>query len=547
MIIETITIEGFKSIYNKTTFDFTEKGMWKISGDVGSGKSTIGQAIIFCLYGSISGVSYKDLISWGAKKCIADIDLVSLGKRIHIRRVIKKQGQGQVDITIDGEPLQYTDKRDGQQLLENTYYDISRQAVESLCIISFNGLKNITSFNLSYNETREFVDDIFGLGIINNYINKIKDFLNDSISAQSRLQTEISMLSSQKTSVETRLKDIEDPGDDLNELEREKKELLSNREVRTKEYSDKLAILTALKETLTGDLAVIKSRGSQLSKNLEMIKAGKCPVCGSDVEPGMIDQYCREVAELRDEYASKNTELKGVNKNTSDLTTEHNRSVAEIDKKVKNIEYNINKIKFSRQSEVKTLKSNLEEYIAGIENKTTELEKVNIEAAEWKHIYDILYKDGRSCILKVYIGPLNQNINYYLQELKQPYTVRFDENFRCSINAFGADNIPVSSLSTGQEKTVNTAIIFGILKTLLNGVNFNVIFLDELICNMHEELRNVTCEMISNNIKGKSIYIISHTPVDESIFKGEIKARLNYWEEEGMLIQNTTYTKKIFA
>lgn len=549
MIIETITIEGFKSIYNKTTFDFTEKGMWKVSGDVGSGKSTIGQAIIFCLYGSVEGVSYKDLISWGAKKCIADIDLVSLGKRIHIHRVIKKQGQGQVDITIDGEPLHYTDKRDGQQLLENTYYDISRQAVESLCIISFNGLKNITSFNLSYNETRDFVDDIFGLGVVNNYINKIKDFLNSSQSSQSKLQTEINMLSRQKTSAETKLRDIieSESNEDIDKLNTNKDELNKKRKDLTAEYNNQISIITPLRESMTNDLAVIKSKGAQLAKNLEMVKQGKCPVCGSNVEPGLIEQYDKEVTDLRVEYTSKNTELKKLIKQIADITSDYNNKVAVIDKDLKNIEYNINKIKFSRQNETTSLKASIDEFATEITTKTAELENVNIEVAEWKQIYDILYKDGRSSILKVYIGPLNQNINYYLQELKQPYTVRFDENFKCSINAFGANDIPVSSLSTGQEKTVNTAIIFGILKTLLNGVNFNVIFLDELICNMHEELRNVTCEMIANNIKGKSIYIISHTPVDEGIFNGEIKAKLNYWEEDGMLIQNTTYVKKSFT
>lgn len=550
MIIETITIEGFKSIYNKTTFDFTEKGMWKVSGDVGSGKTTIGQAIIFCLFGSVTNVAFGDLISWGAKKCVADIDLISLGKKIHIHRVIYKniKRKTELDIIIDGEPLQYTNKRDGQQILESVYFDISRQAVESLCIISFNGLKNITNFNLSYNETRDFVDDIFGLGIINNYINKIKDFLNSSQTEQTRLQTEIDLLKKQKSAAELKLQDItcSETNEDLNKLNNDKESLNEKHIELTSEYSRQTGILKPLKESLANDLAVIKSKGVQLSKNLDMVKQGKCPVCGSTVEPELIEQYNTEISELRAEYASKNKELNNLTEQITNCTYEYNKSIAAIDKDIKNIEYNINKIKFSRQNETDTLKTNISAFNTEINTKNELLNTVNVEVAEWKQIYDILYKDGRSSILKVYIGPLNQNINFYLRELKQPYTVRFDENFKCSINAFGANDIPVSSLSTGQEKTVNTAIIFGILKTLLNGVNFNVIFLDELICNMHEELRNVTCEMIVNNIKGKSIYIISHTPVDESIFTGEIKARLNYWEEDGMLIQNTEYTKKMF-
>ena len=552
MIIESLTIEGFKSIYNKTTFDFTGTGMWKVSGDVGSGKSTIGEAVIFCLFGSVNNISIPDLISWGAKKCTADIDLVSIGRKIHIHRVIYKlQGRkSELFVTIDGEPMQYTNKRDGQQLLENTYYDISRQAVESLCIISFNGLKNITGFNLSYNETRDFVDDIFGLSVVNTYIDQCKNHLNDSQSLQDRLSTEIRTLTRQKTDYESKVRDLTSDtakDSDIEELKKKKAELEKSLSELKLYYDGKIDIFNSLKSNISSDLAVLKSRGVTVAKNLELVRQGKCPVCGHTVEQDLIKSYEDEVIQLREDYSSKNASFKSVNKQISDATAEYNKESATKQKELKNIEYNINKIMFSHQSEVKNLNSLIFGLSEDIAAKQAEYDSVQIETAEWKQLYDILYKEGRQSVLKAYIPTLNQNINYYLQELKQPYSVRFDENFRCSINAFGASDIPVSSLSTGQGKTVNTAIIFGILKTLLNGVNFNIIFLDELICNMHEDLRNVTCEMIANNIKDKSIYIISHTPVDESLFKGEIKARLSYWEEDGRLIQNTEYTTKVFG
>jgi DNA repair exonuclease SbcCD ATPase subunit len=50
MYIEKIKIENFKSIYDPLELDFTNiKGLWKINGDVGSGKTTIGEAVIFGL------------------------------------------------------------------------------------------------------------------------------------------------------------------------------------------------------------------------------------------------------------------------------------------------------------------------------------------------------------------------------------------------------------------------------------------------------------------------------------------------------------------
>ena len=143
--------------------------------------------------------------------------------------------------------------------------------------------------------------------------------------------------------------------------------------------------------------------------------------------------------------------------------------------------------------------------------------------------------------MKHYIGPLNNNINYDMQELQQPYMIHFDERFVCTIDAFGENGISIRSLSTGQEKIVNTAIIFGILKTLLNGVNFNIIFLDELTSNMHDDLRDLTCKMLQRNIKDKCIFIISHAPIDDNPFEGEIKVKLSPREENDHFIHNSTY------
>ena len=73
MYINKIKISNFKSIYDPLELDFTlNNGFWKISGAVGAGKTTIGEAIIFGLFGSINGKNNKDLISWGEKHCLIE-------------------------------------------------------------------------------------------------------------------------------------------------------------------------------------------------------------------------------------------------------------------------------------------------------------------------------------------------------------------------------------------------------------------------------------------------------------------------------------------
>ena len=76
MNINKIKIEKFKSIYDSLELDFSNiQGFWKISGQVGAGKTTIGEAIIFGLFGSINGKNNKDLCNLGKYLSILDQEI----------------------------------------------------------------------------------------------------------------------------------------------------------------------------------------------------------------------------------------------------------------------------------------------------------------------------------------------------------------------------------------------------------------------------------------------------------------------------------------
>ena len=85
------------------------------------------------------------------------------------------------------------------------------------------------------------------------------------------------------------------------------------------------------------------------------------------------------------------------------------------------------------------------------------------------------------------------------------------------------DSIPTSSLSTGQLKTVDMSIILGILNVIMSNINFNILFLDELISNMDAELRYDVCSVLRENLQsGQTMFLISHTELDDKWFDGNI-------------------------
>jgi ABC-type multidrug transport system ATPase subunit len=72
-------------------------------------------------------------------------------------------------------------------------------------------------------------------------------------------------------------------------------------------------------------------------------------------------------------------------------------------------------------------------------------------------------------------------------------------------------------------------IILGILDVIMNNVNFNICFLDELFSNMDGELRQLMCHVLKKNLKdGQILFTISHVELEDKYFNGEIKAELEY-------------------
>ena len=165
-----------------------------------------------------------------------------------------------------------------------------------------------------------------------------------------------------------------------------------------------------------------------------------------------------------------------------------------------------------------------------LQNKYADITKQEIEVREWSELNSILINDIRQKILSSFIPRINNSIRNYSQQLNQPYIIEFDNQFHCNIKLLGTnDNISISSLSTGQLKTVDMCIILGILDVIMNNINFNICFLDELFSNMDGDLRQLMCHVLKSNIKENQIlFIISHVELDDKYFNGEISSKLEY-------------------
>ena len=168
MQIKKIKITNFKSIYGTQEFDFEElKGLIKLSGSIGAGKTTIAEALLYGRYGNVKGQNINQLISWNRKFCEVEIDMVSRDKNIHIVRATNKP----LIVLVNNVVLSSSNKSATHEILESEVYDVPKIAILKMCLISFNMFNSLAS--MSAGETQQFLDDVFGFKVYTEYNDQI--------------------------------------------------------------------------------------------------------------------------------------------------------------------------------------------------------------------------------------------------------------------------------------------------------------------------------------------------------------------------------------
>lgn len=520
MIIQRIRIKNFKSIYEEFILDFNNiKGLWKISGNVGTGKTSIGEALIYGLFGAIGGKNVMDLISWGRKHGEIEIWCISKGKSIHIKRELNSYGQSPIWIYVDGEELFFSNKREAQSALENEYYDVSRTTIELLCIISFNNFKSLTTLNSA--DTKKFIDYVLGFQILSKYNDICKEFIDEHKRNTAYDEEEIKKIEAQCnkikeiSGIDILYIDIEEVLNQISCIDKNLKDLQRQYDIDIKQDIDKKNDLEEKKTT-------ISTLGKNKKTEINLIKNGKCPICGNIIDDSLITQKKLELNDLSFQYVYINEELQKVKeslKKTQEIfTSSQNDLKKKLDglKNKKTIYEEQSKRLQINENEVKVLEGRIQSIRDALQLKYNEIDS-------WKELSDILC-GIKANVLQSFIPLLNNNIQIYTNLLKLQYQVIFDNNLTCYIkNIYSSDIIPISSLSTGQLKIVDMVVILGALGTLIGSRGINILFLDELFSNLDMEYRSIMCYILKNFIKDDmTIFIISHTDLEDSYFEGNI-------------------------
>lgn len=553
MFINRISITNFKSIYGTQEFDFRKlTGVNKLTGPVGSGKTTLCEAILYGLYGQVRGQKIPSLVSWNAKDMYVEMELVSNNHLLYIKR----GNNIQTDFRVDNKPIPSPSKRDIQEII-NGYYDVSRLFVEKMCIISFDAAK-MSLANMTPSEAKQFIDDIFGFSLFTEYAdtanrNKL-DIYKEISAVETAMQTVTENISRVKMKLTQQVKNAKCGIDtvEINEqIAKYSDEIACNISV-IKETKEKLQKLQGDRDNITrqynseiSSLTLSRKEAEMLGKAMRSkynaVKTGKCITCGHSISAGEIGDIESQLHDCTEQWKfinnnikTKEREFNEALKGIATKQKELSETVAVYENRNSGLQQQVNTLTAKlHEYEIKlnSIKSNYNDILNISEAEKTQLEDrltgLQTEYDNWSELNELLSKTLRYNLLEAMIPSINEAIQSYISNVGIPFFVSYDQGFNAHIySSYYKKEIPYSSLSTGQKKSVDMSIIFGIMSNIISSAKFNVIILDELFSNMDTEIRNTMVEILRNADSGKqSVFVINHSEMDDSYFNHKVQVQ----------------------
>ena len=241
----------------------------------------------------------------------------------------------------------------------------------------------------------------------------------------------------------------------------------------------------------------------------------------------MLD-YAKKYKEYQNKENEIQLKIEKMNSEAKIKQDELKQDMEDLKKQISNIDAQIQ----TYNNSLVLLNENYDDLISEYNNKLDKLKKdievSDKEICEWNDMNELFTKTFRYNLLETLIPHINKSIAYFINKLDQNYSITYDQEFKPHIKIDTFDReISYKDLSTGQRKSLDLAIVFGILQNIIANVNFNLFCLDELFSNMDADSRNTMLALLNDSMaKDRTIFVINHAEMNDDYFSHKIKVRL---------------------
>ena len=143
----------------------------------------------------------------------------------------------------------------------------------------------------------------------------------------------------------------------------------------------------------------------------------------------------------------------------------------------------------------------------------------------YKELTRVFSEDGaKKSIIAGIIKPINHFIAENIKKMGLPFDVKLDETFSSEIKTLGSV-VEHDSLSTGESKKVNIAILIAYLKLIRTKKHINILFLDEVFSSIDIEGIDSILLLLKSfaNDYNINIFVVHHAILNQEMFDRIIK------------------------
>jgi len=548
ILFKRLTFANFLSSGNTpTTIELNNHKTTLIFGTNGSGKSTILDALCYCLFNKpFRSINLPQLVNQQNKKGLLTEVEFSIGKsEFLVRRGMKPKI---FEVYRDGEALdKKAADKDNQQYLET---QILKMNHKTFCQVVILGSSNFIPFmQLNSNGRKECIEDFLDIKVFSamallakERAKGLKDKLNDIKNETSLLDYKIELQGS-------RIEDIENKSTaDIEELKEEIKQDKTNQskfrtEVEKLQKKDEI-ILEQVKELMTGspkkmsnefNTVIVKmdSKVERLQKELSFYQDhDQCPTCSQDISSGIktsiLEKNTTElekVSSAKNQAVSKLQEFQDILDKIQQREEEAykiQQQIYQYQTKIDSLQTNICS-KETKIVNITTSTSKIDSERQTLQELNEQLSKLNQEKddvtnrlSDHEIVVNLLKESGvKAQIVRKYLPVMNKFIRKYLQELDFPIFFTLDEEFNESVQSPFHQNFSYSSFSEGQKARIDLSLMltWREIGKLKNSVSTNILILDEVFSSSLDDVgkENLFALLKYGLDDNQRIVVVDHT------------------------------------
>lgn len=546
--------------FKEVEFEFPESGLILILGNNkdsgyassnGSGKSTIFESLAWCLFGKTTkGLRGDEVVNKHIEPdqdCVVETKFWLRNQLCSIERGRRRGEKPYCDFHINNKEVSDLTTPISWDLFTNSGY-FSQERLERFVTSPDSHKKRILKEIMNLDRFAQYKEITKGLEI------KIKARLDENSNDMIRIDSQIQSL---REKLKIDQKRLESSIEGLKaEYKRNKKELLENKAQYTDEISeiiktgnDAEVILKQINVKKLGrQFNSVEAKVKQLEKtfrdhirSIESVKGNICPLCRQrfpenkkqavktriqNTKGSELDRESARLAKLRETMAKVEAIRFQQANILDDARDEHRRLTA----KEMTIADRLERLGKSYELAIGLIRSATDN-VKSLEKELTSLVKEKDQIKEQRRLLELKLsyiqfwfigfsdKGLPSFLLDDSLPFLNEAVNTYLRFLAPELDLYFDtqrekttggqvEDFTVLIDD---DSRKYYSLSGGERKRIDLAILFGLSNYQNQFVPTNLLFLDEIFANLDEVGCDAVLELLAYEKKqGRTIFVITH-------------------------------------